>query len=115
MPITVMLQEAEAFEIESYKKPKDLKRFKETNVAFSGSPFKHPYDADKVVLVADPYSTNTFYYEFKTEDISYIEELPGIVNLEGETVIMARLWVQKKSVAVRCSPFVVEDLRVVAT
>ncbi len=113
MPMTVLLQEAQAFEIESYKKPKDLKRFKSTHVAFSGSPFKHPYDADKVILVADPYSTNTFYYEFKTEDVSYVEELPGISNLDGETVMMARVWVKKKSIAVRCSPFVVEDLRVI--
>jgi hypothetical protein len=111
MPITMVLQEAETFEVETYKKPKDFKQFRETHVAFSGSPFKHPYDAEKMILVADPYSTNTFYYEFRADTVSFVEELPSIVNLDGETVMMARIWVKKKSVAVRCSPFVVEDLR----
>jgi len=64
-----------------------------------------------MILVADPYSTNTFYYEFRADTVSFVEELPSIVNLDGETVMMARIWVKKKSVAVRCSPFVVEDLR----
>ncbi|SPD74853.1 conserved hypothetical protein [uncultured Desulfobacterium sp.] len=105
------IQKAERLEIEEYKRPKDLKSIKKTHVAFSGSPLKHPYDPKKVILVADPFSTNTFYYEFNKDDIFYVEEQPNIVNIEGETITLARVWVKKMSVAVRCTPFIVEDIR----
>jgi inorganic pyrophosphatase len=63
-----------------------------------------------VVLVADPYSKQNVYYEFNKMDISYVEELPSIVNLDGETVTMVRIWLKKMSIGLRCSPFIVEDL-----
>ena len=87
---------------------------KDTHVPFSGSPKKHPYDSDRVILVADPFSTNTLYYEFNKEDISYLEELPNLVNLDGETITIVRIWVKKMSVGIRCSPFIVEDTRMSA-
>jgi hypothetical protein len=101
----------ENFEIELYKTPKDKKSLATSNVAFSGSPQKHPYDVDKVILVVDPYSSNTFYYEFNKADIAFVEELPNIVNLYGDVFPMVRIWVRKMSVAVRSTPFVVADLR----
>src|SRR4030042_61854 len=78
-------QEVKKFEIEAYQRPKNLKELKKTHVPFSGSPLKHPYDPEKVILVADPYSTHPFYYEFKSSDISYMEELPNLVDVEGKT------------------------------
>lgn len=111
MTVSNFPQEAEKFEIQSYQKPKDFRLLKATHVPFSGSPQKHPYDAEKIILVADPYSSNTFYYEFRADDISYVEELPNIVSMEGETVTMARIWVKKMSVAIRCTPFWVEDTK----
>ncbi len=104
-------QEAVKFQIQAYKKPKNIHILKETHVPFSGSPQKHPYDSDKVILVTDPFSTNTLYYEFNKDDISYLEELPNLVNLEGETITMVRVWVKKMSVGIRSSPFIVEDTR----
>jgi hypothetical protein len=109
MQITKQPQEAVKFEIQTYKRPKDIKSLRATHVAFSGSPQRHPYDPKKVILVADPYSTNNFFYEFNKDDIAYVDELPSIVNLEGETVTMVRIWVKKMSIAMRCSPFIVED------
>jgi hypothetical protein len=70
---------------------------------------RHPYEPEKVILIPDPFSTHTFYYEFEAEDISYVEELPSLVDIEGKTISMARIWVEKKSIGLRCSPFVVED------
>ena len=102
-------QEALKFEIQAYKKPKDLHALRQTHVCFSGSPQKHPYDSNKVIIIADPFSTNNLYYEFKKDDISYVEELPNLVDLEGSAIAVVRVWVKKMSVAVRCSPFVVED------
>ena len=104
-------QEAPKFQIQAYKKPKDIHLMRKTHVSFSGSPKKHPYDPQRVILVVDPFSTNNLFYEFTKEDISYIEELPNIGNQEGETITMVRVWVKKMSVGIRCSPFIVEDTR----
>ncbi len=104
-------QEAVEFHIQAYKKPKNIHVLKESHVPFSGAPQKHPYDSTKVILVPDPFSTYTLYYEFNRADVSFLEELPNLVNLEGETISMVRLWVKKMSVGIRCSPFMVEDIR----
>ena len=107
-------QEAVKFQIEAYKKPRDLHTLKKSHVSFSGSPKKHPYDSEKVVLIADPFSSNNLYYEFNKDDISYVEELPNLVNLDGETIAVVRIWVKKLSVGIRCTPFIVEDTRLQA-
>lgn len=107
MPITHFLQESKKFEVQVYKKPKNLKDLIMTHIPFSGSPQKHPYDKDKIILLTDPYCSNTSYFEFKTGDISFVQELPNIVNMKEETVTMVRVWVKKKSVGVRCTPFIV--------
>jgi len=52
------------------------------------------------------------YYEFKINDISYVEELPNLVNMEGETITMVRIWIKKMSIGIKCFPFVVEDTAV---
>jgi inorganic pyrophosphatase len=109
MPLSDFPTKADKFEIQKYKKPKDVYSLKATNVAFTGSPRKHPNNPKVLILVRDPYSTNTSYYEFKMEDIAYMEEQPKLVNLDGETVNMIRIWVKKDSVALRCTPFIVAD------
>ena len=109
MPITNFPQELKRFEVEAYQKPGNLKELRKTHVPFTGSPSKHPYDPKKVVLIPDPYGSIPFYYEFKSEDIAFIEKLPNLVNLDGETLKMARLWVKKRSVGVVCTPFLVEE------
>jgi hypothetical protein len=109
MPITKQPQEAVKFEIQTYRRPKDRKALRSTHVAFSGSPQRHPYDREKIILVADPYSTHNLFYEFYKADIDYVEELPNIVNVDGETLTMARVWIKKMSIGIRCSPFIVED------
>lgn len=112
MVISNFLKTAEKFEIQAYKRPKNHKELRKTHVAFSGSPQKHPFDAYRVILVTDPYSTNTMYYEFMKKDISYVEELPNLVGIEGDAVLMVRIWVKKRSIAVRSSAFIVDDTMV---
>jgi hypothetical protein len=104
-------QEAPKFQIQAYKKPKDIHLMPKTHVSFSGSPKKHPYNPEQVILVTDPFSTNNLFYEFTKEDISYVEELPSLVNQDGEAITMVRAWVKKRSIGIRCSPFIVEDTR----
>jgi inorganic pyrophosphatase len=109
MPKTNHPQETVSFQLQAYRKPKDIRVLRMDNVSFSGSPRKHPYDPEKIILVADPYSTNTFYYEFAKNDISYVEELPSLVDMDGTTLTMIRMWVRKGSIAVRCTPFIAGD------
>jgi hypothetical protein len=109
MPITKYLRKADKLEIQAYHKAPPNKDWPQNHIAYSGSPFKHPYDRQKIVLIADPFSQNTFYYEFNKQDITFAEDLPSIVNLDNESLAMVRLWVRKGSLAVRCTPFRVSN------
>ena len=112
--MATFLQKATKFEIAPFtKKPKSLEEIKKTHVSFTGSPYKHADDSKKFILVADPFSSHTFFYEFKVKDISYIEELPSVSEEDGETVTMVRIWVKKKSIGLRCTPFIVEDTEII--
>lgn len=104
-----MLETIDKFEIQPYKKTRHLE--KDAHVPFSGAPKKHPYDPEKIILIVDPFTPNTFYYEFRITDIGCAEELASITNIDGESVSMARIWVKKQSVAIQSTPFVVEDIR----
>jgi len=97
------------FEIQAYKRPTNIHGLRKTHVPFTGSPRRHPYDAKKVCLISDPYSTSLLYYEFATQDIAYAEELANIVDIDGETITMARVWIKKGAVALRSTPFVVAE------
>jgi inorganic pyrophosphatase len=112
MPEQHYPSEMPKFEIQVHETPRDTKSLFKTHVSFSGAPRKHPYDSSKVILVADPYSTHTFFWEFNKSDISYLEELPNVVAADGQTCPMARIWVKKMSIAVRSTPFVVADTSV---
>jgi inorganic pyrophosphatase len=111
MPITKILKISREFEIQAYKKPEDIRQMYLTHVSFSGAPFHHPHDNEKVLLLADPFSSNALYYEFYTKDISFAEHLENLVDPDGKTVNIVRVWVKKKSVAIRFTPFIVEDTR----
>ena len=104
-----MLETIEKFEIQAYKKSGRVD--KKDHVPFSGSPRKHPWDSEKIILIADPFTGNTFYYEFKINDIGFAEELASMTNIDGESVGMARIWVKKKSVAIQSNPFVVDTIQ----
>jgi hypothetical protein len=109
MATSLLVKATEKMEITAFKRPGDISRLKQTHIGFTGSPRKHPYDAHKVILLADPYSHNAFYYEFKTEDIAFVEELASVVNINEEVVTVVRLWVRKGCVGLRCTPFWVEN------
>ncbi|MFK5892058.1 MAG: inorganic pyrophosphatase Ppa [Pseudomonadota bacterium] len=109
MKTTYFLAQAKKLELVKYQKTTDRIQLKKTHIAFSGSLRQHPYDSDKVVLLCEPYSQNTIFYEFKNDDIDCAEKLPNIVNSRGEDVTMIMLWVKKGCVAIRSSVFIVDD------
>lgn len=109
MPLRNFPQAVKKFAIQVYQKPADDQALGKTHIAFTGTPQKHHYDPDKVILVTDPYSSNISYYEFCTQDISFVEELVNSVDMNGQTVPIMRLWVKKESIGIRSTPFVVAD------
>ena len=72
---------SEKFEIQAYKRPRNIKDLFKTHVPCSGPPQTHPYESEKVIFIPDPFSTHLLYFIIKTENISFIEELPRLVDL----------------------------------
>lgn len=111
MPLNLFPQAKSVGEITRHQPATDPDNFLSTHVPFSGAPRQHPYDkTNKVILIVDPGSSNTSYIEFKTKDIAKVEELPHIVTPKQVTIPMVRIWVKKRSMAIRCTPFMVEDI-----
>ncbi len=110
MTITNFLQEAKRLEIQPYRKRANVEELKRNSMPFIGSPLKHPVDKTKVILIVDPYNQTNFYYEFKAEDITFVEDFPTIVNVDGENLTMVKLWIRKGSLGIRCMPFLVEEM-----
>jgi hypothetical protein len=106
MSIRKYLKAEPLYEITKYTSQKN---YREAGVAFSGAPKKHPTDKEKLVLIADPFSTHTHFYEFNISDILHVEELPHLVAESGESLNTVRIWVRKGSIGIKYEPFVVED------
>jgi len=84
------------------------RRLEEIAVAFTGSP-KKSRDEDKVVLLNDPLSSQTFFYEFRASDIIYAEEASNLSMPDGSAVSMVRVWIKKGSTGLKIEPFHVQD------
>ena len=97
-------------ELIKYDKPVDRNKLKQTYAAFSGTLRRHPHDPEKIILLAEPMSNNTNFYEFNSDDIGFAENLPNIVNTSGEDIPMVMLWIKKESVGIRCAAFIVDDV-----
>ena len=110
MTAVMSLQKAVAFEIETYEAPKDVRSLSKTHVPYTGAPRKHPLNPDQIILIPDPYNQKSTYLEFGKNDITHVEKLANVTNVEGETVSMARIWVKKGSLAIQCTPFHVSAL-----
>jgi hypothetical protein len=109
MPIDNFFRLKERLELKKYVKSDNVD--KKHYIPFSGSPRKHPYEQTRVILIVDPFSENTFFYEFNIEDIAMVEELPSIANLKGDSVSIVRLWVKKQTIALQCTPFIVDSFQ----
>jgi hypothetical protein len=106
MNITPYLDQSSFRELIKYSSHPDLSK---DNVAFTGSPKKHPYDQKKILLISDPFSSNTIIFEFNIADISHAEEISRIVSETGEGLKLIKIWVKKGSLGLKYEPFVVAD------
>ncbi len=105
-PIDRYLQTAPLHELVKYSSDSDYSR---DSVAFSGAPQKHPYDPEKLILISDPFSAHTAFYEFNLSDIAHVDELPSLVSQKGDALVMVKVWIKKGRLGLRYEPFVVED------
>ena len=109
MPIRHLLATATCKDLQKYNSNISREELLDKFISFTGSPRKHPYDAARLLLVTDPFSQQTSYYDFETADIAYAEEINTLVTPEGESVTMVRLWLRKGCLGIHCSPFQVAD------
>ncbi len=99
------LEASELFDIAKYDKyPGILKDC----VPFVGSPRKHPYDGEKILLVCEPTSTRPIFYEFLIKDIAYVEEKSNLVNEMGEAIRIVQIWIPKGKNGIRYVPFEID-------
>ena len=106
MSIRKYLSAQPLYDIIKYDKTDD---FVEKAVSFKGSPRKHPYDNEKLMLIANPFSSDTFFYEFLVKDIIHYDELPSMVTDAGEALPIVRIWVLKGTIGMKYTPFEVDD------
>ncbi len=106
MSIQKYLETLPLHEIKKYNKITD---YSQTCIAFTGTPRKHPYDHEKLLLINNPYSSETIFYEFQFNDIKGVEDLPSLVTETGESVKMVKIWIENGSIGMRYEPFEVDS------
>lgn len=111
MPIPHLLAKTMKKELQKFDSNVNREELSAKFVSFTGAPRKHPYDNSRLLLVLDPFSQHTSFYDFETVDVAYAEEVNTIVTPEGESVTMVRLWLKKGCIGIHCSPFQVADTR----
>lgn len=94
------------YQIELYRG--SYEKLRQISVMFTGSP-QSSNDAGKIMLLNDPGSQHSFFYEFRTSDIVYAEEAPSLALPDGSTASTVRLWIKKGATALKIEPFHVQD------
>jgi len=78
-------------------------------ISFTGALRKHPYDDSKLLLITEPFSSDTEFFEFQADDIVYYEERPNISTESGKSLFIVQIWVRKGSLGIQYHPFEVSD------
>ncbi|MCF7929767.1 MAG: hypothetical protein K9L68_14255 [Spirochaetales bacterium] len=105
MSIQRYLDTAPLYELVRYD---ETKEYRKKCTPYEGSPRKHPYDPDRLLLFPDPVTDHAEFFEFRVEDIGYVEDLGNIVNESGKNLHRIRMWVKKESIGICYTPFTVE-------
>ena len=98
--------------IELSKSRYDLDTYRSSDIrltcrAFEGTPTKHPYDEELMILLSDAFSTMKDYLEIKIDSIGRIDEIGTIADKNGNSAMRVRVWVKKGTPAIRSKPFIV--------
>jgi inorganic pyrophosphatase len=105
MDFSELLEEEPMFELIRYKTG-----VPQNAIAFTGTLRKHPYDADKCLLLADPpHPASPAILEFRKADVLGMEELASPVDESGHSRQVLRLWIRRGSLGLRYEPFEVDE------
>lgn len=103
MDLDLLLRKSAKLEIDCWKKPPS---FTANHSSFEGTPRKHPYNPDRIILIMKPFCQDVCYYEFKLSDVDGMEELSNIVDQDGNSLPRVRIWVKKGCVGIKSTPFI---------
>lgn len=104
-----MIRHLEALPVSEVIRYDTTKRYLKETVCFAGTPRKHPYDREKLILITSPFNANTWFFEFRINDIMHAEDQPSIVTESGENIRMVNLWIKKGSFALKIHAFEVNE------
>lgn len=99
-----LIEQSASYEISKFKDNK----IQDSHVPYEGSPKKHPTDDNILILLTDPFSRRSSFYEFSIESIGSIEELGTISSEDGSNAYMIRVWIRKGMTALKTEPFIVD-------
>lgn len=102
MGVQRFLESQPSFEIQKYSSAEEYRLL---GREFIGTPRRHPYDSDRIVLVPSPFETQRVFYEFRLQDVLHAEEANSIVNADGRNVQLVRFWIRLGSRGLQISPF----------
>lgn len=83
----------------------DRNRLAKEAVPYIGHPTRSAYDPDKIFLRLEPLSNNGALLEFNREDILFAENVETVVNKEGKTFQIFKIWVRIGCVGLKLEPF----------
>jgi len=77
-------------------------------ICFIGTPFRNTGLKNKLLLSSSLHLKNNIFFEFDVKDIIKIEEIDKIVDNQGNSIPVIKIWVKKGSKALKHEPFIVE-------
>ncbi len=104
MGINTYLEAAPLYELTLYKG-----NVPQSAIPFVGSPRKHPYEKDKLILVQPKEKTAPLVLEFKYSDLINVENHASHVSDNGETIYLVRIWIRRGAQGTVHMPFEVGD------
>ena len=101
MSFVKLLNEGKFFEIQKSMKRSDSMEKELTPFCGALRPHNNP---NMILLLTSPLESRSEVFEFRSEDITYAEELSSLSKPNGVTVEQVRLWVKNGSPAMRMEP-----------
>ncbi|MCX8059174.1 MAG: hypothetical protein N3A58_07150 [Spirochaetes bacterium] len=77
------------------------------SVCFIGTPFKNPTIQDKIFISNLFFSDMNTFFEFDIKDIIKFEEIDTIVNKDGNSYSLYKIWVRKGAKGIKHESFTV--------
>jgi hypothetical protein len=106
MSVKKYLESAPLYEIVRYHTDAN---YREDAVQYSGTPRKHPYDPEKILLICTPFNENAVFYEFRLKDIIHADNMANVVTSEGDNMKRVKIWVKKGSFGLKFQAFEVQS------